>query len=116
MLLNLTHHASVNWPQNQKETAIKKYGMIQDLFFPQIDPKSSEAELDVLVNKYVEQIRVRNPRAVHIMGEMTFVYRLVNSLKNLGITCIASTTLRNVKEEKDGTKTSSFQFVKFREY
>jgi hypothetical protein len=55
------------------------------------------------------------PDAVHIMGEMTFTFALVNLLKEVGIKCIASTTKRNV-EEIDGKHVSTFQFVQFREY
>ncbi|MGQ9848195.1 MAG: hypothetical protein ACUVQP_11950, partial [Bacteroidales bacterium] len=53
--------------------------------------------------------------AVHLMGEFTFVYNLVNLLKKKNIKVIVSTTDRIV-EESDGKKIVTFQFVRFREY
>ena len=53
---------------------------------------------------------------VHVMGEMTFTYNMVNALKNVGITCLASTTERLVTMTSDGKKVSDFKFVQFREY
>ncbi|MGQ9799960.1 MAG: hypothetical protein ACUVRG_11875, partial [Ignavibacterium sp.] len=53
--------------------------------------------------------------AVHLMGEFTFVYNLVNLLKKKNIKVIVSTTDRIV-EESDGKKIVIFQFVRFREY
>jgi hypothetical protein len=83
--------------------------------FPLINPKANNHEIDLLVEDYFAEITKLIPQAVHIMGELTFTYRMVTKLKNAGITCIASTTKRNVIE-KDGAKVSRFEFVKFREY
>lgn len=116
MLLNLTNHPSISWPQNQKETAIKKYGTIQDLLFPHIDPHLQTDEIEELVQEYILKIKEINPCAIHIMGEMTFTYRLVNRLKEIGIPCIASTTERKVIMDEEGLKTSQFRFIQFRSY
>jgi hypothetical protein len=56
-----------------------------------------------------------DPQAVHLMGEMTFTFRLVTMLQAAGIPCIASTTHRTV-EERDGKKIVQFEFVQFRPY
>ena len=53
---------------------------------------------------------------VHLMGEMTLTYILVRKLKASGIRCVASTTARSVVENADGTRTSDFDFVRFRDY
>jgi len=116
MLLNLSNHPSTNWSDEQKNTAIEKYGSIQDLAFPQINPHWNETKIDQLVNEYEEKIREINPTAVHLMGEMTFTFRLVNRLKALGIECIASTTERIATEDGNGNKHSSFKFIQFRCY
>jgi len=115
MLLNLSNHPSNLWPQNQTALAIEKYGEIQDLPFPNINPEIEAYELDQLAEEYEIKIRKLNPTAVHLMGELTFTFRLVNRLKAIGVNCIASTTSRNVIE-KDGAKTSVFAFVSFRAY
>lgn len=115
MLLNLSNHPSSTWPENQKKAATEKYEFIEDLAFPQIDPKADEDVIEKLAEEFELKIRKKDPTAVHIMGEMTFTYRLVNRLKSIGILCIASTTNRKVSE-KNGVKTSVFEFVRFRSY
>lgn len=115
MLLNLTNHPSSRWAPEQTNLALDTYDQITDLPFPSIPPDYSSNELDALVEQFAVEVLVRSPAAVHIMGEMTFTYRLVYRLKAHGIPCIASTTSRTT-EEKDGVKLSKFVFVQFRAY
>lgn len=115
MLLNLSNHPSANWPPGQWNTAIEQFGSVQDLPFPQINPNANADEIEQLAEEYETKVRLLNPSAIHIMGEMTFTYKLVNRLKAIGISCIASTTERTTEEE-NGTKTSVFKFVRFRSY
>jgi hypothetical protein len=115
MLLNLSNHPSNIWPENQIQLANSLYHVVTDLPFPQINPESNSDDLEQLVEEYEIKIRQTNPTTVHIMGELTFTYRLVNKLKAIGINCIASTTERKVTIE-DNLKTSQFQFVQFRPY
>lgn len=115
MLLNLSNHPSSTWPESQKQKAIDLYHEIQDLAFPKINPEWTSDQVLQEVEKFENKIRKIDPTAVHIMGEMNFCYNLINRLKEIGIPCIASTTNR-VVEEKNGVKTSVFQFVQFREY
>ena len=116
MLINLSNHPSNNWPKTQSTAAIAAYRQIVDISFPQIPPEISGYELDLLVEKYEHIIRKARPNSVHIMGELTFTFRLVNRLKKIGFNCIASTTVRTVIEDGKGNKTSTFNFVQFREY
>ena len=51
-----------------------------------------------------------------IMGELTFTCAMVVLLRALNISCIASTTYRNVVDDADGKKIVTFSFVQFREY
>ncbi len=115
MLLNLSNHPSSTWPENQMNTAIQQYSKVDDLPFPAINPEWTADEVRQLAEQYEIKIRHLNPTAVHIMGELTFSFMLVNKLKEIGIPCIASTTNR-VTTEKNGIKTSVFEFVRFRAY
>ena len=54
--------------------------------------------------------------AVHVMGEMTFVYQFVQKISEQGVECLAATSRRIVVEENNGTKVSRFEFVRFRAY
>ena len=117
LFLNLTNHPSALWEAKQLATA-GQYGTVEDMPFPDISPEATDRELLDLAEKTAEEILQKAEGAdltLHVMGEMTFTYRLVSLLKAEGITCVASTSER-IAEEQDGVKTSEFRFVKFREY
>jgi hypothetical protein len=122
MLLNLSNHPSTRWSEEQRERAIKEYHNIQDMSFPNVPPAATAAEIKTMAADYVQQIRGlakaegNQPFAVHIMGEMTLIFRVVSLLKRSKITCVASTSERNSIENADGSKTMQFKFIQFREY
>lgn len=135
MLLNLSNHPSANWSADQMQAATQLFGAVEDLTFPQIDPKANHLEIKKLAAEYFKLIKqnsdtIKLLRAqtddgafsgsskitIHVMGELTFCFALVQLLKNENIPCVASTTERLVLEEKDGQKTAQFKFVRFREY
>ena len=87
--------------------------------FPQVNPEDSREDIEALAEDVAKSIVEKSHDCdvtVHVMGEMTFVYQLVSRLKSMGIRCVASTTERIVKDNDDGTKTSEFSFIQFREY
>lgn len=116
VFLNLSNHPSTTWPKAQTQAAIQQYGRILDIPFPVIDPLLDESGIQSLAQVYLEKIIAINPSAVHLMGELTFTFELVQLLKNLGITAIASTTHRITVDLPDGTKQVKFEFVRFRDY
>jgi hypothetical protein len=116
MLLNLSNHPSDRWSEKQKNVAIEQYGTIKDLPFPNVPPEATSDEVLQLAEVYEAKIRQANPTAVHLMGEMTFTFALVQKLKTAGIPCVASTSQRETEELPDGTKKVRFQFVRFRPY
>ena len=122
MLLNLSNHPSTRWSDKQKQTAIENYGTIQDMPFPNVPPAATSDEIKILANDYIKQIRqlakaeINQPFAVHIMGEMTLIFRIITLLKRSKIVCVASTSERNAIENADGTKTIQFSFSQFRTY
>lgn len=116
MLLNLSNHPSASWSESQLSSAIKQYQSVEDLPFPKIDPSWSADQVEQLAEEFEMKIRKINPSAVHLMGEMTFTFKLVNRLQRIGIPCIASTTERVATEDENGNKTSIFKFVRFRNY
>ena len=118
MLVNFSNHPSRYWDYKQRE-ASQNYGELIDMPFPQISPSATVDELQKLTQQYVQRITslgTLKEITVHIMGEMTFTYMVVTKLKELGISCVASTTERKTSYGEDGTKLSEFSFVKFREY
>lgn len=119
MFINLSNHPSAKWLPEQTETAVRSYGDICDLPFPNIRPEASDAEVKDLANAYFRTIRqMAEPAkdAIHVMGEMTFTFALVQLLKADGYTCVASTTRREVVETGLDTRIATFRFVQFRPY
>lgn len=118
MLINFSNHPSEYWGKKQLEAA-RGYGEIKEIPFPAVDPNASYDDIQAMTEYYVKEILAiaKNQHVtVHIMGEMTFTYLVVNQLKELGIECIASTSVRDAEVTSDGRKISDFQFVKFRRY
>jgi len=117
IFINLTNHPVEKW-SNEQKAAATVYGEPMDMPFPSVSPEMENEEMDRLVEDYagqIEKLCQTHRITVHLMGEMTFTFRLVGRLKAMGIRCVASTTER-VAEEQDGVRTSIFKFVKFREY
>lgn len=118
MLINFSNHPSSKWLDKQLNSA-KKLGVIVDLPFPNVGEEYSTSDIYKLAQDYlniINGISKHCPCTVHIMGEMTFTYAMVNLLKAAGYTCVASTSKRIVEELPDGSKNVKFEFCQFREY
>lgn len=129
MLINLTNHPYKHWGNEQKDAAKLMFGEITDMKFPDIP---AEADEDYVVKLAVEYgNRIQNmfnefklndresqlkENAIHLMGEMTFCYALIDYLGAEATSFYASTTERNVHYDNSGNKVVDFQFVKFRKY
>lgn len=122
ILINLSNHPISNWNEEQLK-ASQEYGDPIDLPFPQVDPGNNEEYIDDLCTKYIhivqhliqtqgEKVKV----TVHIMGEQTLTFALVNAFKQFDITCVASTSKRISRELENGKKEIEFCFERFREY
>ena len=117
LFINLSNHPVEKWSPIQHDAAAA-YGRVMDIPFPPIQPDATTDDIHEQADEYVKKILEINSShdvIVHIMGEMTFTYSVVERLKALGIRCVASTTKRNVTEQ-NGQKTSTFEFVQFRDY
>lgn len=121
MLINFSNHPVKDWSDDQLKTARRLYETIVDLPFPKIDPDGDENYITDLSKKYsgyiIEKLRIspHDKNAVHVMGEHTLIFTLINSLTGQGVKCIASTTERNTQINNEA-KISKFNFVRFREY
>ena len=132
MLINLTNHTSDQtrpepdrWSALQYQTAIETWGHVLDLGFPVVPPEATATEIDDLASQYLNQCvklfgdhrnKPGESNAVHVMGEMTFTYAMVNKLRDAGIMAVASTTDREVEADSRGNKVSKFRFGQFRPY
>ncbi len=120
MLINLSNHPYAQWSDTQKQEA-RLFGDCVDLPFPLVEPMGDEKYIEALVDEYHNHIlelrRQSNSEiVVHLMGEMTFVYGLLERLRQDNIRCIASTTERQTIDKGNGQKESQFEFSRFRNY
>ena len=119
MFINHTNHASAKWSAAQKEAA-HAWGEIEDLPFPDIGADWDEERVAKLAEESAARLIEKKPRAVLCQGEFTYVHHLVNLLRAAGVTVLAATSRREVREERaeDGSmqKISRFVFTRFRKY
>lgn len=118
LFINLSNHPSSLWGEGQLAEA-KKMGEIVDMVFPVVNPCATTIELDEMAQKLVDDIRKlagENNITVHVMGEMSLTYKVVQRLISWGIRCVCSTTQRIVTEDADGRKVTEFHFEQFRDY
>ncbi len=116
MLLNLSNHPSSDWPATQLEFALKNWNKVEDLPFPNIDPNWNTDRVLQEAEIFVAMIRKTDPTAVHLMGELCFCFHLCRLLKEAGLRVVASTTQRKASIDARGNKTSTVEFVQFRDY
>lgn len=121
MLINLSNHPYEQWSELQKQAA-QAFGECVDLPFPAVDPWGDEHYIAQLAEEYRQRVHRLAEKsagesvAVHLMGEMTFTYALLQMLREDGVACIASTTERMSTDLGDGQKEIRFEFVRFRNY
>ncbi|MFA7203068.1 MAG: CRISPR-associated protein [Dysgonamonadaceae bacterium] len=119
MLINLSNHPLDEWGEKQKNEAASLYGEVVDFSFPIVPPEASSCEVEKMADEYLGKIKAitkNNDAVVHIMGEMTFCYALIQKLQKENIKCVASTTKRKVRVLPTGERAIDFDFVQFREY
>jgi CRISPR-associated protein Csx16 len=118
VLVNLSNHPSTCWSAEQKQAALKLAPEIRDMPFPAVPPEADSEEMNALADEVIARLKTEVPGATHAMaqGEFTLVHALVRKLQQIGIVCVAATTRREVVEQTGGTKTTRFNFVRFREY
>jgi hypothetical protein len=118
VFVNLSSHPNGDWSETQREAALKLAPEIKDLRFPSVPPEAGIAEIAALADRVVARLATELPGTTHAMvqGEFTLSQALVRKLQQIGIVCLAATTRREVVEQSGGTKTTRFDFVRFREY
>lgn len=118
LFINLSNHPSGTWTAEQLAAA-EPFGELVDMPFPQVAPDATVADIKALADEQVAAIMQRavtHTVTVHVMGEMSLVYRIVSLLSERGIRCVCSTSYRVVKDEGDGRRLVEFHFNTFRDY
>ncbi len=124
MLINLSNHPLKKWSEKQKRAAERQFGVVVDVPFPNVPTSASLQEIIQLADTYVgDCLSILNTphdkserHAVHVMGEMTFVYQFVHKMTEQGVLCVASTSERKSMDLQDGKMVKVFEFIQFRPY
>lgn len=119
LFINLSNHPSSTWDEKQLAAA-REYGEIVEFPFPAVPAEATTEKLEDIAQDLLEQVGVITKKntnsTIHVMGEMNLTFSIVKKFQQSCYRCVASTTTRNTVDNPDGTKTSKFQFVQFREY
>lgn len=116
--VNISNHPSAIWGEAQLAAA-SEYGEVIDMSFPNVLPTATSEEVEKIASELFDTVcSLGSPDnvTIHIMGEMTLTFALVNRLKEVGYTCLASTTQRIVEVKETGEKITTFHFEQFRKY
>jgi hypothetical protein len=116
MLLNFSNHPFSTWTESQINAAVDQFKHVVDLRFPDVSPNANPPDILELAESYVDEIIGLSPQAVHVMGEHCLVFAVVRLLQKANIPALASTSLRNVQYEENGSKVVTFNFIQFRPY
>ena len=116
ILLNFSNKHTSTWSNSQLKLAKKQFGELVNLDLPVIKPTMSKDEIQMIATGYIEKIFMINPKAVHILGEGSFIVVIVQLLISFGIPCVESTFERNVGISKTSEKEVKYTFYQFREY
>jgi len=114
VFVNISNHPSDRWPTKQLAAAREYADRIVDIPFPQVEPDMDTAQVQALADEVIAKLP---PGAVAAMvsGEFVLTTTLVKQLQRHGVTCLAATTRRQVRE-RGNEKITVFDFVQFREY
>lgn len=119
MFVNFTNHPSARWSDAQRKAAMR-WGEIADVPFPDIPAQADADEIRALADEYAAKIRGLSPSAVLVQGEMCFTFAMVERLRELGIPALCASGSRVCKtsfgENGVTVRTSTFEFVQFRNY
>ena len=118
LFINLSNHPSSSWTAEQLAAA-EEFGELIDMPFPQVAPDATADDIKTLAEAQVAAIMKQaetHTVTVHVMGEMSLIYRIVRMLSERGIRCVCSTSYRVVKDQGDGRRLVEFNFTSFRDY
>ena len=122
MLINLSNHPKEEWSATQLDIAQQEYDQIKNMSFPGIDPEWSTETIIELAQSYCQkildlksQLPSDAPFAVMAVGEFTFSFAIISFLQANNITCVVTTSKRNLIKEGN-RKMIDFNFVSFRQF
>lgn len=125
MLINFSRYPLVQWSAHQKEEAIRIYGKIEEVAFPEVPVEADVAYIEDLAERcFIRISAVLEEYAAHqgeklavlVEGEPTLTFAVVRLLQKEEITCIVPAMERRVRQLPNGSTEVSYEFFRFREY
>jgi hypothetical protein len=119
MFFNISNHPSAKWASEQLAAARALGGEVRDVAFPSVPPGASYQEVALMANGLALGLGTKPGDVCMVQGEFTLTYMLTWLLRRGGCVVVAACTDRKVQERvlEGGKveKTSTFEFVQFRE-
>lgn len=121
MFVNLSNHPSEKWSDQQKGMFSGGHAIV-DIPFPPVPASASMVEVhamarDIVAAHFIDPARGwtdGRKNRVMVQGEFSLTIELTRMLQALGWECVVACSERNTVDNDDGTKTTRFEFVRFR--
>lgn len=115
---NISNHPFSRWEKEQlaAATAMVNNGELLEFPFPAVPATVTAKEICCMAKAIAADVIGMGCTHAMVQGQMNLTFKLVEELKSVGVQCYAAVSDRNTKENRDGTKTVSFDFVQFLEY
>lgn len=124
VFLNLSNHPIEDWPASQLEAARRLHPEAEliDIPFPSVDPVYSTQEVMGLSKKTWEEVKRdlnknnQKPVGAMVSGEPILCFGFVEQMQRESVKCYSATTSRLSSTDEYGVKSSTFNFMRFREW
>lgn len=117
VFINLSNLHTNKWPEDRLEGAkrIADGGEIINISMPMLSADATKEMVYEKAEETVSKVLSYNPDIVFCQGEFSICFRIVELLKEKGITAVTVCNERIILEEH-GRQTSGFKFIQFREF
>jgi hypothetical protein len=122
MFLNISNHPSGKWSTEQLKAATHQFGSMIDMPFPNVPAIATTEEVTEMAKNLMAEILRQFPKdgiapntgTAMVQGEFSLCSELWRMLSAIGWDLVVATSERVTVDNGDGTKTTRFDFVQFR--
>lgn len=119
MLINISGINSRQWDPLQRAAALRDYGMVIDLPFPEVPAAATEEEVAALARDTVDKAMslASEETSFLVKGEMSLTIAMIDILREAGHTVLIPASERWIDEVRHGKnkqKRTRHKFVRFR--
>lgn len=124
MLINFSQLPLVQWSAAQKEYAIRHYGKIEEVSFPEVPVEADVSYVEDLAERcflritaLIEELgKNKDEVTILVRGEPSLSFAVVRMLQKEGYVCVVDATEKRKRLREDGSVEVIYDFYRFREY